>query len=242
MSQPLEQIFESKESLKKWVQENPLETLQASAQDFSNFDFSGLSLIGVNFQGCNLTGANFTGCSLYETNFRSATLDQSIFRNAILDRAILRSVECTAADFSECEGTGVNALSATFAQSKFVNSKFLRGDFENAEFRDCNLSNVNFSHARLLQAKLSESVLNGANFSRAELAESIWRNAKVNKDTNFALADWTERHDPARDGQEEIILSQKDDLLNWTKLRFIGSIPLFSGSSILLVGSLFFAL
>ncbi|HYO79687.1 MAG TPA: pentapeptide repeat-containing protein [Thermoanaerobaculia bacterium] len=162
----------------------------------------------VNFAGKVLREANFQSAVLHGASFANCDLDSAVFTDALLNRsgewtgADFTSARLGLADFSRADLTGVTLTSAFLKGAKFRNTLMQLTDFANAflaevdftAIRDRRMSGVSFVNACLVSAvfretafssydakasNFSKSILLGADFTGASLADSILSNAKL---------------------------------------------------------------
>jgi hypothetical protein len=141
----------------------------------------------------------------------------------------LAGVRLELAELSEANMSDSNFNDARFNGSKLVGSQLDNSDLTRAEFTKANLTNAVLFGSNLSGARFESAVLTGANFAYATISPS----------TDVRRAKFGDAHDPHLDGDENVKFARmRDRILDWGKIRGIGSLPLFGASYVSLAGSL----
>ena len=123
----------SKEEIFDLILKNPSEFedyRKANGElDLSEFDFSNLTVEGVNFTGADLSGASFNEVTFTEVNFTDTDLTSADFSRANLVEcnftgALLNGTDYSYATVSYCNFTDADMAGAVFNESDLQNSDF----------------------------------------------------------------------------------------------------------------------
>ncbi len=128
-------------------------------RDFTGADLSGMQLAGADFSGAFLEGVNFSGADLRGVNFSGAVLAK-----ACLDRAVVSEANCTGANFGSASLRGVNATSSNFSKAVLAGADLSAATFEKTDFTACDLMG-----AKLAGANFSGVVAPEARFIEVDL-------------------------------------------------------------------------
>ena len=117
-------------------------------------------------------------------------------------------------------------------------------NLEDADLRDVDLRRADLSGANLYRANLFDSVLYKANLcgtklQSARLTQCRFTNALIDERTNLRDVEFGQSHDPQLDRATRIKFARRRHrVLDWAKIRAIGTWPLFGVSYTALVASL----
>jgi uncharacterized protein YjbI with pentapeptide repeats len=168
----------------------------AASQRTPETDIS-LSLIGANLEGifaesADFSGANFSGANLYKAEFIDAKLNYTKFNDARIEKANFYRASLICSSL-----VGVQAAKANFSESNLDFSKMLGGDFSGAYFLNATLTRVDgrrsiFAESNLRGAALGSSLMQEANFRKANLDHTNLGIGDIFYATNFSFADLRE--------------------------------------------------
>ncbi len=184
----------------------------------------------IDLRSADLSYMDLTSYDLSRVDFSTADegfptlLSGAKLSNAYLFGSRFCGTRLTGADLS-----GSNIAATEFDSVIFDGKTSLRSAKGNARtvFRECTLNGVDFSGADLKGADLSGSLLSdadfsGVNFVQARLGGTSWQGARIDAQTNFDLAHFSD-HPVNLDQSESMIIPGG---LNWRNLRWIGSMRL----------------
>ncbi len=161
-----------------------------------SMDFSNCSLTGATFRNATLPQTDFTDCQLQDADFTRATgspiftssnltgaklydvtFPETDFQNAVLHDAKLNDAVLDRSDF-----TNVVAHHGEFKLSSLDTAKFDRSELKFASFFGALLRNASLVNIDAEGAKFTyEAVLEGADFTNANLKETYFTNAQANR-------------------------------------------------------------
>lgn len=171
-------------SLRQCLLENAsLALAQCRQTDFHGAHFTETELTGALFEACDFSHARISNVLLRETGFsqcvfQSSTLDNCVFMELTLPQPDFSRAVMTKTSFIKCE-----LLRAVFAHAQldscsWVESQLEHADFANAMLITCavasggTLAGADFSRAHLKQSNFRQALLTGARFQRATLDNS----------------------------------------------------------------------
>ena len=208
------------------------------------------NLSGANLSEANLREANLSGAHLSKADLSRAHLSRADLSEANLSEANLSGANLSEANLSEANLSGAHLSKADLSKADLSRADLSRADLSRADLRwahlswahlsranlswadlsGADLSWANLSWANLIEAHLSRAHLGGANLTEADLTKTVWFSAFLSNRTQLNLIKFSAEHDVMRDGSNNIILSQRDQYINWSRLRAIGRFPLFGVS------------
>jgi len=128
---------------------------------------------------------------------------------------------------------------ANMSRSNFRSAKFNAADLERAKLDHSDLAHAEFTKANLRDATLFLADLSGTRFESAVLTRANVAYAKISPKTFVRRAKFGDEHDPHLDGSETVqFVRLRDRLLDWAKIRAIGTFPLFGAAYVSLALSL----
>lgn len=139
-------------------------------------------------------------------------------RGAILDDAVLLGADLVGADFRGASLRGANLQEADLSYVQL----------QRADLRGCSLVRADLSRANLANAWLLSANLTHCTLYRVYLSNTKLRGVIVDAD-----------HPVMRDGSETIEFSFRDNMINWSRLRSLGRLPIFGVSWSALAVTLF---
>ncbi len=185
-----------------------------SSADLTGANFEGANLYESHFFAADLKGAKFSGANLAGADLSEADVQQAVFSEgqnfsdkrlkrcekvkAQLSGASLYSATLTMADFKEANMRNAifnNSIGERFTMERaclldahFKNANIFSSSFRGADARGADFSpKEDHKETQLHHIDFSNSNLEGANFSGAELKESIFYGANLT-DANFTNA------------------------------------------------------
>ncbi|MGE3164091.1 MAG: DUF2169 domain-containing protein [Planctomycetota bacterium] len=176
----------------------PLSGLDLAGLDLSGAQLRGAVLDGAKLAQCNLTGANLAGAHLVETDLSGVVADGARFPNATLERANLGGAQLASARFAGACLTDANLAGAMLAGADLTACRMERARLNGVKLDGAVLDKVvateavfdgadlqgaqawggaQFTRASFVEVKAAGSswdrtVLDGADFSRAQLAHA----------------------------------------------------------------------
>jgi uncharacterized protein YjbI with pentapeptide repeats len=157
---------------------------QQSGESFSEQDFAGADLRGVNCSGCDLrniyledadlSNADFTGADLSGAVLARANLTDTIFDNAKIVNSNIGDADCKRTRFKSADCT-----ETIFGKTKFLNADFSNCNLTKANFIEAVFNNIKFSNAKLSEAMFIERDLAGTDFSGADCTKAIFIKPKM---------------------------------------------------------------
>jgi len=200
------------DDLKSWASTViTLDKVSLPTCGFSNFDFTGLSLSGVNLVGADLTGANLggvdltganlgfvdlrgtnlSGANLVGADLTGANLGGMDLRGTNLSGANLGGTNLKGANLGGMDLRGTNLIGADLVDTDPASpapiSANLRGaDLSNANLAGENLGGVDLYSAGLRNADLRNADLGGANLGGADLRGAKLSGAYLRADLSAA--------------------------------------------------------
>jgi uncharacterized protein YjbI with pentapeptide repeats len=174
--------------------------------DLTGADLTGAVLDGVDLTGAVLADAQLTGLSLaYATlaglNLKGADLSGSTGRGAEFSRSILAGAQLVGvkfpqAGFDECALEKANFKGAQLQGASFIGAKAAEINLEGADLTglqatsQADFAKGNFKNVTANRSVWEESVLDGADFSRASLKRAQFGDGSL-QNVNFDRADLT---------------------------------------------------
>ena len=179
--------------------------------NLSDYDFSFIVFERCKFVNCNMSGAFMVGATFTECEFTNGTiLSETTFGSGCNPPNIRGFKECS---FYHCEMVKMYANQITI---------------EHSSFHECNLTNTNFNNCAFSQnVEFFDSNLSGCNFSESSIHKAGWVNCLIDEMTNFYKVDFISSYPLTTDGSDTIKFGILDKNMNWDKLRFYSSIPIF---------------
>jgi uncharacterized protein YjbI with pentapeptide repeats len=104
--------------------------------EFSDVDFSGSNLYGVNFRESKLLNANLSDSILYNCNFYKGKIFDSEITNSDLRQAKFLETEISNSDLSYSDCTLTEFIGTVFKQLEFFDSNFYLTDFSRADLHE----------------------------------------------------------------------------------------------------------
>ncbi|WP_031482713.1 DUF2169 family type VI secretion system accessory protein [Maridesulfovibrio frigidus] len=169
----------------------------------TDVDLSELDLAGADLTGCRLLRTNFTGTCLdnaklvqavgTDTNFTKASLKGADFNRAMLNKSIFKESDLSGAQAKMAAFKGSSFAGATLDDADFHMAILEKTDFTKASLNGARISmcmvsgkadNANFRNADIKKCIFKESTLDGADFGKASIHESLFNGAKGKK-VNF---------------------------------------------------------
>jgi len=167
-----------------------------------------------------------------------------------LFRATHQGFEAVRSEMMAANFAGTQLRESSFASANLVNSKFPNADLQDTDFsysllgaaslRDARLDGATFCYAdltkadltraRLRHATLNESNLESCVLEKADLTRASFSGAKLSRSTVLDGVVFADEHDEMSDGADQIVLSRRDRLISWSRLRFLGELPIFGFS------------
>ncbi|CAF4091361.1 unnamed protein product [Adineta steineri] len=162
--------------------------------DLSYANFSKADLTGAKFEktilnnadmsNSTIVRADFSGSQLSKSNFTYTQSRLSIFTNAHALYANFTQSNMEAVDFSRCNCRDVDFTEATMVRGIFHTahldrSRFIASIVPRANFYNARLIGSNLSNARLQSTNFSKSICDGAIFSKVDLINASFLQAKI---------------------------------------------------------------
>ncbi len=190
-----------------------IEHQQLEDKDYSGWDFSGIS-----FEKCDFKKFKFIGCDLESCGFVDCTFSDCNFNKIICGQLKDSSPSAwSRCEFYKCTMhemiTRVLSLGfTTFKKCDMTGSEFLNADFNAVSFLNSDLSGCSFRWAIFQKGVL-------------------WEGSVVNSDTILDQAVFLEgRYDVTDDNASKIKFKGEDVVINWKRIHFLSTIPLFGVS------------
>ena len=151
-----------------------LEQLKAGKQEFTEIDFSGISLNRVDFYGCKFEDCSFRNAYLEQCDFVGSNLVNPDFTNATLTDVVFEWSTLVNAIFRKTILIGVQIRNSNLADS----------DWQNANLKESKLEHSNFYNANFYGAVLNKVLLNNndilrVNFNTVNLTEIKHKGANL---------------------------------------------------------------
>ncbi|MCB9981390.1 MAG: pentapeptide repeat-containing protein [Rhodospirillales bacterium] len=162
-------------------------------------DFSPHEDKDLNEKATSFEGANFSGAQFSNGNFKQVS-----FKNTILHTANFNNSDMSHADFTGAEGKRTQFIETKFGKARLENAKFKLAHFKKADF--------------------AEADLRGASIRKTDLTSTHWGKAKIDSNSSFQYSYFNQEHGILEDGSDQICLPR---WLNWSKVRKLGSLPMF---------------
>jgi len=105
----------------------------------SDFDFSGLNLIGMHAQRTTFHRCRFVGTDLYTADFGYTVAPGADFRGATLAKAVFYEADVSGANFD-----GANLIQTDFMDCDLRGATFRHADFTGGLVSDCNTEGAVF--------------------------------------------------------------------------------------------------
>ncbi len=158
-----------------------------------------------------------------ELNLRNAKLDHLSFENVQFGPANLKDAE-------------IATKPVALNRCRLEKCNFTRVDLDGAKFSSAKLSEAIFTGCNLRRADLDGAVLSGAHFRKADLYQAEVGGAYFDKAKGLPQA--KNLHTVNLRGDRDVIGFETAewksfDRLDWARLRYIGSLPIFGFSSLL---------
>lgn len=238
MADPSENILRDRKQLQDWMDHNPTVPVDARNVKLTDIDLSGFSLQKADFGGATLTRASFRGCDLTGANFNAAGLESAHMEEVTLTSARLTNARLDGATLTGGDWRSANCGGISLKEAVARNCDFQGCALGRAHLEDADLTGAKLGKAGLVGTNLNGCNLQGANLDGADLTNTAWREAKINVETSFIATVWDQNHDPPNDGADQLDIGRWRSFFNWATIRFAGSLPLFSGSYLLLTFTL----
>lgn len=184
----------------------------------------------IDLRSADLSYMDLTSYDLSRVDF--GTQDEgfpTLLSGAKLSNAYLFGSRFCGTRLAGADLSGSNIAATEFDSVVFDGKTSLRSakGNERTVFRQCSLSGVDFSGADLKGADLTGSLLSdadlsGVNFVQARLGGTSWEGTRIDAQTNFDLAHFSD-HPVSLDQSESMVIPSG---LNWRNLRWIGSMRL----------------
>jgi len=140
----------------------------------SNTDLNGARLIGARLIKANLSGANLRGANLSEAILNGANLKRANFNKANLSRANL---------------VGNNLVEVDLSKANLVEVDLSEANLKGVNLNGKDLSGVIISNTNLSGANLNNSIIKNVRFKKANLRNTSMLDIKIDKFTDFGVAD-----------------------------------------------------
>lgn len=152
--------------------------------DLSGTDLAGANLAGANLRGAklgkaSLRGADLTGADLTDADLGGADATDATFDQCLFAATRLEGLKADKASFVGITANGQDFANASldrcnFQQAGLEQAVFARASLPVATFEQCRLGQADFSGARMAGCRMYDNELSGANFQKADLADSSW--------------------------------------------------------------------
>lgn len=220
-------------------------------------DFVSSRVAGINLAGATLTHAKFYNADLRGANLSHTDLEGADFETANLEEADLGGAECKSTKFKNAKMSQCNATGAKFAMAHLEGATAVQADFRRAGFiyrtslQGANLAQARLEEAILVNATLKSASLQEAKCSDADFRESDLGNAcldgcdlrgadlsgthltgatfsrAVIEGANLGRVRFGPDHPALDDGSDALVVGRSDRLLNWSRIRVVGRLPMF---------------
>jgi len=238
MANPPEEILRDRTRLQGWMDDNPTVNVEARNANLAGVDLSDLSLRDADFTDAVLEKASFRQSDLATAKFTRARLESADLERVTLTGANLGGARLDGAKLDHGHWQGARCDGIFLDGAVAQNCDFQRCNLEHSHLEGADLKGANLSMANLLGANFLKCDLRGANLYGANVTNTAWRRAKIDAATRFSATVWGEAHDPPNDGADQLQLGWWPGFLSWATIRFVGRLPLFSGSYLLLTFAL----
>lgn len=187
------------------------------------------------FHSCKCSGTLFKDAILNNVEFKSNYFDSANFKGANLKRVTFRHGIYTRCDFSGVLfETPTSITHVSFLGSSFEGAVF----WENSGIEHCNFAEdgdepCSFRKADLGGVRLEDSTFRKVDFESANLNEAILRGIAVDGSNFTASSGLYGRHKATLErvkGAQNARYTHRYDYCTWSRVRTIGSIPLFGVS------------
>ena len=162
--------------------------------DLRGADLTGSRLVGANLEGANLADATFEGADLAGAVLTHVKARDAVFSRADLSAATAAQADFSGADFSGATLHGADLRRATLVEASLGGAVGHRVNLSGADLTElrasggCDFSHGVFVNARGPDSIWEEALLEGADFSHAELAGANFI-AAVMTGANLCAAD-----------------------------------------------------
>lgn len=191
----------------------------------------------ANLNNCNLSGADLTSVNLMGVHIQCSDLQGTILENAIL----------LGSNLFKSDLGGAKLKNTIFIFAQCVETKFQCALISDSHFEKANLSNADFHRAEIANTKFNSSTCHCVKFSQVKLISNDFFEVEIGGSNFFRASGLdtsknleTVKHNIKSGNEylETISLSPWNKWVSWEKLNTIGKLPLFSVSSLSLVGIL----